>query len=147
MAGQCSFRCPDNSSTVIPSMPGFLCWPSLVATPACSFPGCAYDFFHPLLASRTFCFALRQSDSVSSAKAMGLPLASSGKARRYWLFCRLLVVESAPRTHRFLYPLAGAVRAFAACAATRPSADFCGWVRTSCVPSVANSRPPADLPR
>jgi hypothetical protein len=35
----------------------------------------------------------------------------------------------APRTHRSLYPLAGTVRAFAACAATMPSADFCHRVR------------------
>src|SRR6202030_554372 len=36
----------------------------------------------------------------------------------------------APRTHRSLYPLAGTVRAFAAFAATTPSADSCHLIRS-----------------
>src|SRR5437660_1635543 len=57
------------------------------------------------------------------------PLLSSGKARLYWLFCRLSVVELRRLLIAPLYPLAGTVRAFTACAATTPSADFCHGVR------------------
>ena len=62
------------------------------------------------------------------------PLLSSGKARLYWLFCRLSVVELRRLLIAPLYPLAGTVRAFTACAATTPSADFCHRVRNDFSP-------------
>src|SRR5258707_13278636 len=71
------------------------------------------------------------SDSVPPSKAVGAaPLLSSGKARLYWLFCRLSVVESRRVLIAPLYPLAGTVRAFAACAATTPFADSCHLIRS-----------------
>src|SRR6266850_2170067 len=46
-----------------------------------------------LVGLSALCFA--NSDSVPPSKAIGAaPLLSSGKARQYWLFCRLSVVES-----------------------------------------------------
>src|ERR1700736_3897344 len=117
MTGQCSFRCPDNFSTVIPSIPGL---PLLAFTRrnAClQFSRSQTSFIHCSLVGLS---ALRfaNSDSVPPSKAVGAaPLLSSGKARQYWFFCRLSVVESRRVLHRSLYPLAGTVRAFAACAA------------------------------
>src|SRR5438445_4907553 len=94
MTGQCSFRCPDNSSTVIPSMPGL---PLLAFTrrSAClQFSRSQTSSIHCSVVGLS---ALRfaNSDSVPPTKAVGAaPLLSSGKARQYWFFCRLSVVES-----------------------------------------------------
>src|SRR5713226_4903209 len=94
MTGQCSFRCLDNFSTVIPSMPGL---PLLAFTrrSAClQFSRSQTSSIHCSVVGLS---ALRfaNSNSVPPSKAIGAaPLLSSGKARRYWFFCRLSVVES-----------------------------------------------------
>ncbi len=53
------------------------------------------DFFHPLLGMPDFLLCVSpHSDSVPPSEAVGAaPLLSSGKARLYWLFCRLSVLE------------------------------------------------------
>src|SRR5271155_3522933 len=129
MTGQFSFSCPGNCSTVILSIPGL---PLLACTRrnAClQFSRSQTSFIHCSAAGLS---ALRfaHSDSVPPSKALGAaPLLSSAKARRYWLFCRLSVVESRRVLFAPFIPLAGSVRAFTACAATTPSADSCHLVR------------------
>ena len=93
MTGQCSFRCPDSFSTVIPSMPGLPSLPFTRRSACLQFSRSQTSSIHCSVAGLS---ALRSanSDSVPSTKAIGAaPLLSSGKARRYWLFCRLSVVE------------------------------------------------------
>src|SRR6266404_30823 len=129
MTGQCSFRCPGNCLTVIPSMPGL---PLLAFTrrSAClQFSRSQTSFIHCSAAGLS---ALRfaNSDSVPPTETLGAsPLLSSAKARRYWFFCRLSVVESRRVLIAPFIPLAGSVRAFTAFAATTPSADSCHLVR------------------
>src|SRR5260370_14591989 len=130
MAGQCSYRCPDSFSTVIPSMPGRPLLAFARRSACLQFSRSQTSSIHCSLVGLS---ALRfaNSDSVPPSKAVGAaPLLSSGKARLYWLFCRLSVVESRRVLIAPLYPLAGTVRAFAACAATTPFADSCHLIRS-----------------
>src|ERR1700758_2710403 len=94
MTGQCFFRCPDNSSTVIPSMPGL---PLLAFTRrnAClQFSRSQTSSIHCSVVGLSALHSAN-SDSIPPSKAVGAaPLLYSGKARRYWLFCRLSVVET-----------------------------------------------------
>src|ERR1019366_4120433 len=95
MAGQCSRKCPDNSPTFMPSIPGL---PLLDFT---RFKACKQ-------------FSRSQTSSISCSSIAGLSvlrfavddsnplladfgaslLFSSLKASRSWLFCRLSLIES-----------------------------------------------------
>jgi len=77
---------------------------------ACSFSSLA-DFFHPLLASRTFCSAFRQlrfGPSLERAIGAAPLLFPPGEARQYWLFLRFVgCVSRAAYSSLPLFPLRG----------------------------------------
>src|ERR1700757_5479816 len=146
MTGQCFFRCPD-SSTVILSMPGL----PLLAFPrrnAClQFSRSQTSSIHCSVVGLS---ALRSanSDSVPPSKAVGAaPLLSSGKARRYWLFCRLSVVESRRVLIAPFIPLRGPFGPSLLAQLIRPLLTSATGSETISRPSVSSSRPVADLPR
>ncbi len=131
MTGQCSFRCLDNFSTVIPSMPGL---PLLAFTrrSAClQFSRSQTSSIHCLVVGLS---ALRfaNSDSVPPAEAVGAaPLLSSEKARQYWFFCRLSVVESRRLLIAPFIPSRGPFGPSSRLAGTTmPSADSCHRIRS-----------------
>src|ERR1700731_5008091 len=146
MAGQLLFRCPDRSSTVLPSMPGL---PLLAFTrrSAClQFSRSQTSSIHCSVVGLS---ALRfaNSDSVPSSKAIGAaPLLSSGKARRYWLFCRLSVVESRRVLIAPFIPLRGPFGPSLLAQLLRPLLTYATGSETISRLSVSNSRPVA-LPR
>jgi len=147
MTGQCSFRCPDNFSTVIPSMPGL---PLLAFTRrnAClQFSRSQTPFIHCSVAGLS-AVRFANSDSVPPSKAVGAaPLLSSGKARRYWLFCRLSVVESRRVLIAPFIPLRGPFGPSLLTQLLRPLLTSATGSETISRLSVSNSRPVADLPR
>ena len=95
MAGQCSRKCPDNSSTFMPSIPGL---PLLDFT---RFKACKQ--FSRSQTSSISCssiagrsvlrFAVDDSDPLLADLGASL-LFSSLKASRSWLFCRWSLIES-----------------------------------------------------
>ena len=147
MAGQCSFRCPDSCSTVIPSMPGL---PLLAFTrrSAClQFSRSQTPSIHCSVVGLS---ALRfaNSDSVPPTKAVGAaPLLSSGKARQYWFFCRLSVVESRRVLIAPFIPLRGPFGPSLLAQLLRPLLTPATGSEAISRLSVSNSRPVADLPR
>src|ERR1035438_3569139 len=96
MAGQCSFKCPGNCSTVMPSMPGL---PLLDFTrlKACTQLSCAQT------SSISCSWLLAGLSNMRSAVGVSDPppgaigaslLCSPLKASRSWLFCRLPLIEN-----------------------------------------------------
>jgi|SRR5580692_9479394 hypothetical protein len=140
-------RCPDSSSTVIPSIPGL---PLLAFTRrnAClQFSRSQTSSIHCSLVGLS---ALRfaNSDSVPPSKAIGAaPLLSSRKARPYWFFCRLSVVESRRVLIAPFIPLRGPFGPSPLAQLLRPLLTSATGSETISRPSVSNSRPVADLPR
>src|SRR6202521_1300479 len=147
MTGQCSFRGPDNSLTVIPSMPGL---PLLAFTrrSAClQFSRSQTSSIHCSVVGLS-AVRFANSDSVPPPKALGAaPLLSSGKARRYWLFCRLSVVESRRLLLAPFIPLRGPFGPSLLMQLLRLLLTSATGSETISRLSVSNSRPVADLPR
>src|SRR5271165_5023914 len=127
MAGQCSRKCPGNSPTVMPSIPGL---PLLDFT---RFRACKQ-------------FSRSQTSSISCSSIAGLsvlrfavndsvpPLADFGASL---LFSSLRPAEAGcsaacRSSSRAAYWPLPSVWAFAACAATMPAADFCCTIRRDC---------------
>src|ERR1700730_2058907 len=88
------------------------------------------------------------SDSVPPSKAVGAPpLRSSGKARRYWVFCRLSVVEPRRLLIAPFIPSRGPFGPALLAQLLRPLLTSATGSETISRLSVSNSRPVADLPR
>src|SRR4051794_39722 len=131
MAGQCSFRYPGRSWTVMPSTPGL---PLLALT---RFNACL-QFSRPQTSSIN-CSAMAglsvprfpSDDSVPSLEAVGASLLlSSIKANTSWFFCRLSSMSRAAYSPLPLPSLRRTVWAFIRRRTTTPAADFCRPVRT-----------------
>jgi len=147
MASQCSFRCPGNGSTVLPSLPGL---PWLACTPrnaGLQFSRSQTSSFHCSVAGlSTLRFA--PSDSLPPSKAVGAaPLLSSGKARRYWLFCRLSVLELRRVLLAPFLPCRGPFRPSLLAPLLRPLLTPATCSETISRSSVLHPEPVAGLPR
>src|SRR4029077_15491589 len=88
------------------------------------------------------------SDSVPPTGALGAaPLLSSGKARRYWFFCRLSVAGSRRVLIAPFIPLRGPFGPSLLTQLLRPLQTSATGSETISRLSVSSSRPVADLPR
>src|SRR5438477_4664174 len=130
MAGQCSFRYPGRSWTVMPSTPGL---PLLALT---RFNACLQ--FSRSQTSSINCSVMAglsiprfpADDSVPSGRHLGAsPLSSSRKANTSWFFCRLSSMSRAAYSPLPLPSLRRTVWAFVRCRTTTPAADVCRPVR------------------
>ncbi len=141
------FRCPDSCATCILSMPGL---PSLAFTrrSAClQFSRSQTSSIHCSVVGFS---ALRfaNSDSVPPTEAIGAaPLLSSAKARRYWFFCRLSVVESRRVLIAPFIPFRGPFGPSLLSQLLRPLLTPAPWSGAISRSSVLNPRPVAGLPR
>jgi hypothetical protein len=88
------------------------------------------------------------SDSVPPSMAVGAaPLLSFEKARLYWLFCRLSVVELRRVLIAPFIPFRGPFGPSLLAQLIRPLLTSATGSETISRSSVSNSRPVADLPR
>jgi len=144
MAGQCCFRCPVNSWTVMPSTPAIPLL-RLTRAKAClkfSRAQTSSIIGSPMAGLSAFRFAV--NDSVPSPEAVGASLLlSSRKANTSWFFCRLSPMSRAAYSPLPL-TLGGGPFGPSAVPCRLTSAARSGSITR---PSVPFSRQAADLPR
>src|SRR6516164_10664234 len=129
MTGQCCFRYPGRSRTVISSTPGLPLLALTRANVCLQFSRSQTSSISCSSMAGLSALRFAASDSVPSAKAVGASLLlSSRKASTSWFFCRLSLASRPTYSPLPLTPY-GDRSAFAASATTSPSADFCRPVR------------------